>query len=302
MTHDFDTPGRIKCGTVVTAAFDATLADYRTVLGLAVIETGTVATELAASWGAPASAGKRHALLCHPDAEPGYLRLVEGTTVPGYRPLTTHGWAAYEITVANCDVLFADMPGSGFTVIGEPKLVPGFDNFIPFQVSGRGGEVLYLNQVLKGSMADLDLPQTAARVGHMFIAILAAGDREAAIRFHVEALGFVEGETYVLPYSVINSAFGLPGETTTAITMTRTGRLPGSEIDQYPSAATPRPAPSGELPPGNAMISFIHADLDRVAVPFIAPPVRRDGPLYDGRRSACVVGAAGELIELIEAA
>ena len=297
----FDIPGRIKCGTVVSSMFDATSADYRSVLGLTLAESGTVPADLAASWGAPASVGKRYGLFTAADGQPGYLRVIDGLPVTGYRPLTTYGWAAYELTVADCDVLFAAMPQSSFTIIGEPKLVPGFDNFIPFQVSGAGGEVLYLNQVLKGSMADLDLPHTKARVDHMFIAILAAGDREAALRFHIDALGFAAGETYVIPYSVINKAFGLPDETTTAMTMTRSGRLPGSEIDQYPAAATPRATAPGELPPGNAMISFIHADLDRVAAPFITPPVRRDGPLYGGRRTACVIGAAGELIELIEA-
>ena len=53
------------------------------------------------------------------------------------------------------------MPGSGFTVLGAPKRVAGFDNFIPFQVVGRSGEVLYRNQVLDAELADLDLPHTA---------------------------------------------------------------------------------------------------------------------------------------------
>jgi hypothetical protein len=136
----------------------------------------------------------------------------------------------------------------------------------------------------------------------MFIAVLAAADRAATLAFHVEALGFEAGETYELPYSVINAAFGLPDDHISAITMTKAGRLPASEIDQYPPAATPRPTPPRELPPGNALLSFIHRDLDAVAAPFLAPPARRDGPLYAGRRVATVRGPADELIELIEAA
>ncbi len=301
MDTPFDTHGRIKCGTVVTPDFDATLGDYRRILGLQPIEDGRVATDLAASWGRPASAGKRTVLLGAPSGRPGFLRVVEGTPVPGFRPLTSYGWAAFELTVLDCAALFGEIAGSGFTVIGEPKLVPGFDNFIPFQVTGRGGEVLYLNQVLKPGMSGLDLPMAQAKVDHMFIAILAAADRTAALAFHVEALGFAAGETWTIPYSVINQAFGLPETFETAMTMTQVGRMPAVEIDQYPPQASQRSSIPGELPPGNAMISFIVDSLDGVRAPFVAPPVIRGGPLYSGRRSACVIGAAGELIELIEA-
>jgi hypothetical protein len=302
MTSIFDSPGRIKCGTVTTPDIAASLADYTGLLGLAVLEDAPVGASLAAAWGAPASAGRRSVLLGAADGQPAFLRLVEGSAVPGYSPLRSFGWAAYEHSVASCDALYADIKDSpGFTVIGAPKLVPGFDNFIPFQVVGRAGEVLYLNQVLNGAMADLDLPNTMARVDQMFIAILAAPDRAAAVAFHQQALGFEEGQTWTIPYSVINNSFGLPDDTLTAMTMTKTSRLPASEIDQYPAAATQRPCAPGELPPGNAMISFITASLDAVAAPFLAPPERRDGPLYAGRRTATLRGAAGELIELIEA-
>ncbi len=302
MTDLFDTHGRIKCGTVVTPTFEATLADYGRILGLATIESGTVSDALAASWGTPASAGKRTALLGAPSGRPGFLRLVEGNAVIGFKPLRTFGWAAYEMTVADCTALFDDVAGSGFIVIGEPKPVPGFDNFIPFQVTGRGGEVLYLNQVLKTGMSGLDLPMAAARVDHMFIAVLAARDRAATVAFHVDALGFTAGDTWSIPYSVLNNAFALPDDTITDMTMTQVGRMPASEIDQYPPQATARPTAPGELPPGNAMISFIVDSLDAVGAPFITPPVARDGALYGGRRVACVTGASGELIELIEAA
>jgi catechol 2,3-dioxygenase-like lactoylglutathione lyase family enzyme len=305
----FDTPGRIKCGTITCPDLDASLADYTGILGLSVIEDTPVTPALAAAWGAPAMAGRRSVLLRHADGQPFFLRLIAGTAIP-YTPLRSHGWAAYEHTVANCDALYADIEhsfsgsasASGFTVIGAPKLVPGFDNFIPFQVVGRAGEVLYLNQVLKSGMTDLDLPHTDARVDQMFIAILAAPDRAATVAFHAEKLGFTEGDTWTIPYSVINNSFGLSDDTLTAMTMTRTGRIPASEIDQYPAAATPRATAPGELPPGNAMVSFITASLDAVKAPFLSPPAVHPGPLYAGRRSAVVRGPASELIELIEAA
>ena len=301
MQTSFDIPGRIKCGTIATPDIAASLADYTGVLGLSIIENAPVSADLAAAWGAPALAGRRSVLLRHAEGRPFFLRLIETSPI-AYVPLRSHGLAAFEHTVADCDALFADIKGSAFTVVGAPKLVPGFDNFIPFQVVGRAGEVLYLNQVLKSGMTDLDLPHTSARVDEMFIAILASPDRAAAVAFHCEALGFEAGDTWSIPYSVINNSFGLPADTITDMTMTRQGRMPGSEIDQYPAAATPRTVPPGELPPGNAMVSFICASLDTIKAPFLAPPARRDGALYAGRRTAVVRGAAGELIELIEAA
>ena len=296
----FDTHGRIKCGTINTPDYEASLRDYRERLEFGVAEESRVSESLAALWGAPAMAGKRMALLASSSGAGGFLRLVEGTAVPDYRPLRSYGWASWEMTCREVFALHDRIAGKGFDVIGPPKLVPGFDNFIPFQVTGRAGEVLYLNEVLNGAMSDLDLPDAGATVDFMFIAILAAPDRAAAVRFHVEALGFTEGQTYVIPYSVINTSFGLPDDFTTAMTMTKVGRLPGSEVDQYPDGTVERPVAPGELPPGNALLSFIVDSLEAVRAPFLAPPAVQPGPMYGGRRVACVRGAAGELIELIE--
>lgn len=297
----FDTHGRIKCGTVATPVFADSLADYVDRLSFQVVEEGEIDTGLAGSWGATAMAGRRFALLSSASGSPGFLRLVEGTRIPGYRPLRSFGWASYEMTCQTVFELHERIAGRGFEVIGAPKLVPGFDNFIPFQVTGRAGEVLYLNEVLQSTMSGLELPTAEAPVDFIFIAVLAAPDADAAVRFHVDRLGFEAGETYVIPYSVINSAFGFPADHKTRMTMTKVGRLPATEVDRYPDTTVERPLATGELPPGNSMVSFITGSLDAVDAPFLAPPTRHAGPMYEGRRSACVKGAAGELIELIEA-
>jgi catechol 2,3-dioxygenase-like lactoylglutathione lyase family enzyme len=296
----FDTHGRIKCGTVNTPRFDPSLDDYTGRLSFRVVEQGIVSPEQASLWGAPASAGKRTALLTSASESDGYLRLVEGTVVPDYRPLRSYGWASFEITCQDVFALHDRIAGNGFDVVGPPKLVPGFDTFIPFQVSGRAGEVLYLNEVLKPHAGSVGLPTAAAPVDFTFIVILAAKDRAAAVKWHVDALGFEEAETYVIPYSVINQSFGLPDDFQTAMTMTKVGELAGTEVDQYPDGTTERPVAPGELPPGNALVTFIVRDLDAVCAPFVAPPAILDGPMYGGRRAACVRGASGEWIELIE--
>ncbi|QMW21725.1 VOC family protein [Sandaracinobacteroides saxicola] len=298
----FDTHGRIKCGTVSCPDFAASLADYTRELSLGVVEQGVVSTDLARSWGAPAQVAQPYALLRGEGGAPGFLRLVGGSGVEGYRALGSYGWAAYELTVRDAFALHERIDRAAFEVIGAPKLVPGFDSFIPFQVKGRAEEVLYLNRVLKADSGGLDLPFAAAEVDHMFIAVLAAEDRARTVAFHVEALGFEEGETWVIPYSMINRSFGLPADFQTAMTMTKVGRLPASEVDQYPDAAVFRKAAPGELPPGNAMVSFMVRDLDAVRAPFIEPPVRREGALYEGRRVACVIGPSDERMELIEMA
>jgi catechol 2,3-dioxygenase-like lactoylglutathione lyase family enzyme len=302
MINAFEIPGRIRCGTVLCPDLAASEADYRDVLGLELVDAAPIGDALASAWGAPAMAGRESRLLRAAGATPYLVRLVAGSAVAGYQPLRSFGWAAFEHTVANCDALFAKMQEPAFRVIGAPKLVPGFDNFIPFQVVGRAGEVLYLNQVLKSGMSDLDLPMTGAVVDQMFIAVLAAEDRAATVAFHVTELGFEEGQTWSIPYSVINGSFGLDPAIPTDMTMTKTGRMPGCEIDQYPAGAVPRTVAPGELPPGNAMVSFLCASIDAVRVPLLGPPVRVDNDLYQGRRAACVRGLSGELIELIEAA
>jgi catechol 2,3-dioxygenase-like lactoylglutathione lyase family enzyme len=299
MTESFDRHGRIKCGTIATPAFDASLADYRDVLGLELVEQGQVSADLAASWGAPAVAGARTALLCPTSGNGCYYRLVEVVPTPDYRPARSYGWVAYEITVEDVFALHERLKESGFTIIGPPKLVEGFSNFIPMQAIGRGGEIVYLNQVLK-SMSDLDLPMAGSGVDTIFIAILATSDIKASIDFQVEKLGFAEGGTYNIPYSVINNAFSLPADNRTTITMTKVDRLPVAEIDLYPTGTIVRPRPEGGLPPGNAVLSFNIDDLDRVTASWLSPPTRRDGPLYQGRRVAVVLGPDGEIFELIE--
>ncbi|MFN7177561.1 MAG: hypothetical protein ACK4MX_11820, partial [Thermaurantiacus sp.] len=212
--------GRLMCGTVLAPDFSASLGDYARELGLRLIADGEVPMALAAAWGAPAMAGRRFALLQGAGATPGFLRLVEGSEAPGYRPLSSFGWVAFECSVRDAFALHERIDTAAFPVLGAPKLVPGFDNFIPFQVAGRAGEVLYLNTVLKASMAGLDLPHAAAEVDRMFIAVLAAADREESVRFQLEALGLEQGETWVIPYSMINTSFGLPPDFQTAMTMT----------------------------------------------------------------------------------
>jgi catechol 2,3-dioxygenase-like lactoylglutathione lyase family enzyme len=130
--------------------------------------------------------------------------------------------------------------------------------------------------------------------------VLAAPDRQAAVDFYADAIGFERGGTFSIVYSVINNAFGLPAETKSDISMTKVARLPGLEIDQYPAPTTARPCAAGELPPGVGMVSYVVSDLAAIKADFLTPPQVFHGSIYQGRRAATVIGPAGEYLELIE--
>lgn len=295
----FDVHGRIKCGTASTPDLEAALLDYRDLLRLEVAEQGAIDDDLARSWGAPKAAGQRYALLRPQSGAAGFIRLIEAPLHPDFVPTRTFGWAAFEITVRDVYGLAERVKGSGFETIGPPKEIAGLPQFVPMQVLGRGREMLYFNQVLS-DMATSDLPRAGSEIDHIFIVILATPDRTATMRELQERLKLDEGGTYSVNYTMINKAFGLPDGTETTISMVQHQRMPIIEVDDYPDAATARARHDGMLPPGNAMVTLAVDDLDAPGLDYIAPPVRRDGPLYDGRRVATYIGSAGELTELIE--
>ncbi len=299
--NDFLTHGRILGGVVSTPDLEAALADYHGCLGLNIVEQGELDAVLAASWGCPKSAGARYALLQPQSGAHCFIRLVEAPLPDDFKPTRTFGWAAYELTVQDVFGWPDRLKESGFTVVGPPKALEGMPFFVPMQVTGRGRELIYLNEVAE-DMPVTDLPKAASPVDHIFIVVLATPDREASLAWFEQALKLDISSSYTLAYSMINNAFGLGSDYRTTITMVQKGRLPIVEVDDYPSATTERQGDPDMLPPGCAMVALAVDDLDALDVAFIRPPEVRDGPLYGGRRTATVRGVAGERIELVEIA
>ncbi len=291
--------GTIMGGLSVVPDLGAAIAAYHGTLQLDLVAQGPLPADLAASWGCPASAGAAHAVLRPKSGAPCWLRLVEQPAVAEFKPTTSFGWGAFELTVEDVFGWPARLAGSAFSIVGEPKQLPGMDSFVPMQVLGPGQEMVYLNQVF-GNMATTDLPKARSITDHIFIVILATPDRAGTCRWYAQALGLDEADTYELPYQMINAAFGLPETHISALTMVQAGRLPIVEVDDYPPQATARPRHAGMLPPGNALVSLAMRDLDACDVAWISPPVQRDGPLYEGRRAGTCLGPAGELLELVE--
>lgn len=296
----FDTHGRIKCGTISVPDFQGSLADWTTLLGYECVETGKVPIELANGWDAIKTLGARTALLAPPGGgDTGFVRLIEQPAVLAYLPMRTYGWVGYELTVRDVPSLHDRLRGSNIRILTTPERTPDGTGWTPIEATGRAGEVLFFNAVTD-TLRDLEFPRAVADVDRIMVAMLAAADRAAAVRFHVDALGFSEGGTFRLPYPIINNAFGLPPETESEATVISVGRMPVCEIDQFPPGTTERKQLLGYLPPGNAVVSFAVRSLAAIRAPLIAPPEALGGPLYAGRRTACTRGAAGELIELIE--
>ena len=291
--------GQILGGTLTTPDLDLALVDYRDRLGLIVVDEGTLPADLTASWAAPASTGARFATLQPTSGAPCFLRLVEQPTPDDFLPTRTYGWAAFEITVQDVYSWPAKLAGSGFDIIGPPREIEGLPYFVAMQMTGRGREMIYLNEVRQNT-ASSDLPKAASPVDHIFIVILACPDRPAALAWYADRLRLDVGGSYTIDYTMINKAFALPDGTQSTITMVQRGRLPIIEVDGYPEAATVRSGPGDALPAGNAIVTLAVDNLDELALDFVTPPVARSGPFYADRRAATVVGPAGERLEVIE--
>ncbi|VWX59748.1 VOC family protein [Sphingorhabdus sp. 109] len=298
MTHELH-HGAILGGVAVVPDLEAALRDYRDILGMTLVEQGALSASLAASWGCPKSSGAPMAALQPASGADCHIRLVEQPDHPGFKPTTTYGWAAYELTVQDVFGWPDRLTGSGFDIVGPPKELAGLPYFVPMQVLGTGREMVYLNEV-RDNTPTSDLPKAQSSTDHIFIVILATPDRTATVKWYCERIRLTEADTYTLAYSMINNAFGLPADTLSDLTMVQNGRLPIIEVDDYPEEATDRGHHEGMLPPGNALVSLAVNDLDQLAVDWITPPLARQAAPYCGRRTGTTTGPAGELLELIE--
>lgn len=292
--------GTILGGVATTPDLEGSLRDYHDVLGLECVERGVLG-DLAAAWGAPGLREARCATLRPGSGEHCFLRLVEQPAVPGYRPVSSFGWNAYELSVQDVFGWPARLGQSSFTVVGEPREIPGLPYFVAMQMVGRGGEMIYLNEV-RCDTPTSDLHRAASPVDRIFICILATPDLGGTVAWYRDGLGLDEGGAYEIPYSMINRSFGLPEATLHRLAMVQKGRMPIVEVDAYPEAATARTVPEGLLPPGNALVTLAVRDLDALGLEWLGPPARREGPVYAGARAGVVRGPAGELLELVERA
>lgn len=290
----------LRAATLTVADPESTAARYVEWLDYRVAERGTVSDDLAASWGAPASAGRPLVVAAPASGADVYLRFVQGEPPADYRPLRSYGWAAIEICVQ--DVLAANerMLRSPFEIIGPPREIDGLPAIYPMQVKGPDQEIVYLTQI-RSDLPSYDLPRAGAPIDKLFILVLACSNLQASLDWFERNVRLQHGRTMDIVYTMLAGAFGLPMEDLHTIATVVHERDVFLELDQYPPAATPRPRHDGELPPGVAICTLKHPAFDTVCGDWVRPPAVRDGVVYGGRRAGTLRAPDGTLVEVIEA-
>ena len=293
---------RIRGATVAAPDVDAVVSIYTKWLGYRVVETGEVDVAQATSWGAPAMVGRKSVVLQPASNDDVTLRVVEIDAVANHRPLSTWGWGAIEILVEDPLKLNRKLTDSPFMVIGKPRALDGFPTIVAMQVRGAANEVIYLTADT-GPRAKSLLAEAGAFVGRPFIMVVACDNAARVQTWYAKTFRMAKGPINTSRIDVIQQAQGLPADHVFPMGFMPM-REPSNfiEFDGYPAGTGPRPRNHGQLPPGVALASFEVASLGKLKLAYLAAPARLAGKPYGGRRSATLVGPAGELIELIEAA
>lgn len=294
----------LRAATLTVADLDRSSDVYCQWLDYSVEERGELDAALAASWGAPNSAGSRFAVLRPASGHDIFLRLVEGRRYPDYVPLVTYGWAAIEICVQ--DVLAANerMLESPFEIIGPPREIDGLPAIYPMQVKGPDQEIVYLTQI-REDLPAFDLPRAEAPIDRLFILVLACSDMNGSLDWIEEHVGFAVGRRGMeIVYTMLANAFGTPLDELHAISTMVHERDVFLEVDQLPPQATPRPGYDGELPQGVAVGTFLHPDFDsldaRCRDLWITLPAVHTSAVYGGKRAGTLRAPDGTLLEVVE--
>lgn len=289
----------LRAATLTVTNPEASAARYIEWLDYNVVERGQLPADLAAAWGTPASAGRAYVVLQPASEASVYLRFVAGDPVPDYRPLRTFGWAAIEICVQDVLKVNERMLNSPFEIIGPPREIEGLPSIHPMQVKGPDGEIVYLTEI-RSDLPTFDLPRAASLIDKLFILVMACSDMEASVDWFEKVVGLPLCSKMDIVYTMVANAFNLPVEQKHTISTLMHGRDVFLELDQYPPAATPRPAHPGQLPPGIAICTMSYPDLSTIKGDWITPPVRRDGPVYGGQLTGTLRAPDGTLLELVQ--
>jgi len=290
----------LRAATLTVADPEATAARYVEWLDYSIVERGVIDADLAASWGTPASGGRAF-VVCRPaSGQDVFLRFIQGDPPADYRPLRTFGWAALEICVADTLAVAHRMARSPFEIIGPPRELDGMPEIFPMQVRGPDDEIVYLTQI-RGQQPGARLPVAQSLIDRLFILVLAGSDLAAARRWFAEDLKLAVGPQISLRYTMISKAFGLDPETKHLIATAGHDIDIFLEFDQYPDEATDRPREPGALPPGIALVTLEHPDLESVSAPWLSAPAPRAGAVYGGHLQGVLSGPNGTLIELVSA-
>ena len=275
------------------------LRNYQEWLDYEILERGTLASELALSWGSPRMQGASYAVLGPASGAPIFLRLIEAPPVDDFVPLTTYGWAALEFCVTDVLATHERMRKSPFEVIGPPRKIPGLDAIHPMQVRGPDGEICYFTQI-NSDLPEFFLPRAGCAIDHLFINVLASSNMQATHAWLVNGLGLSLGREHMeIEYTMLAKAFGKPLDETYVISTVVHGRDIFLEVDQMPLEAGPRPRHTGMLVPGIGITTLRIPSLEAIEALPIKPAERHQGVIYGGQASMTVADPDGTLFELV---
>jgi hypothetical protein len=287
--------GPTLTGTVVTPDLDTSVAAYCDYLHASVLEEATVSPEQARLWGKPRLEGSPLVTLQSSGGTP-WMRLIG---IPGLlpaRPFKELGWMALEVLVADVGALWKRLESSPFEIFRGPT---DSGNACGMQVVGPAGEVLYLTEVRKPE-APFDIAPAESPVERLFTPVTACLRRDEALRVYSK-LGAQRSWRFDTTLGSVNRAHGLDPSLKHPVGTVQLAGRSMVEINQLGMARS-RPPVEGQLPAGIVMVSFMIDNLDNIGLRPISQPLVLAGELYGGRRAAACRGAAGELLELIEAA
>jgi hypothetical protein len=292
---------RIKMVTIGATDLAKTEDWYGNWLDYLVVERGNIGDGLARAWGTPSMAGRPYILMQPASGADVFIRAALIDEVPGYKAMTTTGWNAFEIVVEDAYALNKKLESSPFEIVGSVQSIGGNSPSVhAMQMIGPSQEVLYLTMET-GDMATSPLPSAGSFVDRVFIVILAGPDAIAINDFYMVKLGMMSagGADFKIP--IIARAQGLPENYQFELSLVAAAEPSNLiEIDKYSDLIGPRPRADGQLPPGNAMVSFSVSDLSPIDVDWISAPLSDSSVAYNGSLSAAVTGPAGEITELIE--
>jgi catechol 2,3-dioxygenase-like lactoylglutathione lyase family enzyme len=301
------TLGPISCVTIAAPDLQRATDLYQRYLGYQTVESGTIPPPQAESWGRPGLAGRNYALLLPEGQGQTYIRFVESRPArgsaaggtPAYVPFRHMGWNAAELMVQDTDAVAARLAGSPFPVIGPPADLSFSDQIRAMQVLGPSSESLYLTS-FKRKLPEFDTPDAHHFVDRVFIVIVGGPSVAQVNDFYHRHFGVAKAPVIPVVISVVSQAHGLPPDSRHDLAALALLGQSYIEADTMPPGTLPRTSVGDELPPAISMVSFVVERLPD-ALPWLAPPRTLSPAPYHGRRTAVCVGAAGELIELIEA-
>lgn len=281
------TLGTIRAVTITATDLKAVEAAWTKFMGYRVIGRGQLSQATVNGWGAPALRGKGFIILGPQSGEPTYLRFVEQPLPQSHEPKQrTLGWNMTEITVQNSDKLYERLKDSPFIVRGPPREVATYSYLRALGgVVGPAGEILAFTWITEPRP---DLAVAKSFVGRVFIATLGVPDLPTSLKWFDATFG-----NYASPIRQLSPTLQL-----SVVTLRDGTKI---EVDHLGPEAKPRSRPPGGLPPGLALVTFECSQFDRFQDRFVHPAAASVIEPHRGRRTGTMPGAAGELIELVDA-